>query len=257
MASSRSTSLRRIAGLAAVGAAGLMTVVVIYGPAFKADPRPGSAGTDPPWPTVGTTTVGADPGRRPAVERLTAGLRLANVAFNAPATMRLDEPMVIQLLLSGKQSIRELKQKLTALGDREGEQIRASDSMEADLTGAGFDIVPVTPTVRFVDRDEVTEWKWEVTPNESGERRLHLTLSALIDVGNSEKPYTVRTFERTLVVNVPFRVRLEAFVDENWQWLWTALVLPVGLWLLQRRRHGKVPPSGSTPPDAAPRPSPQ
>ena len=67
----------------------------------------------------------------------------------------------------------------------------------------------------------------------------------------------MRTFERTLVVNVPLRVRLETFVDENWQWLWTALVVPVGLFLLERRRRSKVPPSGSTPPDAAARPSPQ
>ena len=207
MASSRSTMLRRIGGLAAAGAAGLMTVVVIYGLAFDREPPAGSAGTTRPQPTVETTTPGVtgkpEPGGEPTIDSLIAGLRVANVAFNAPTTMRLDRPMVIQLLLSGKQPIRELKQKLTAFGEREGGQIRASDSMEADLTGAGFDIVPVTPTVQLVSHEEMTEWKWEVTPTETGERRLHLALSALIDLGNSEKPYTVRTFERTLVVNVP------------------------------------------------------
>jgi hypothetical protein len=262
MASSRSTMLRRIGGLAAAGAAGLLTVVVVYGMALDPESPPGSAGTTRrPPPTVGTTNPGVtgtpDPGDAPTIDSLIAGLRLANVAFNAPTTMRLDRPMVIQLLLSGKQPIRELKQKLTALGEQEGAQIRASDAMEADLAGAGFDIVPVTPTVQLVSRDEMTEWQWEVTPTEAGDRRLHLTLSALIDLGSSEKPYTVRTFQRTLVVNVPLRVRLETFVDENWQWLWTALVVPVGLFLLQRHRRGKVPPSGSTPPDAAARPSPQ
>lgn len=261
MASSRSTMLRRIGSLAAAGAAGLLTVVLLYGVAFDEASPPGSTGTTPPWPTVGTTHPGVTgttpkPSERRTISGLVAGLWLANVAFNAPTTMRLDEPMVIQLLLSGREPIRELKKKLTALGEREGEQIRASDSMEAELTGAGFDIVPVTPTVRLVSREDITEWKWEVTPNETGERRLHLTLSALIDVRGSEKPYTVRTFERTLEVNVPLRVRLETFVDENWQWLWTALVVPVGLWLLQRRRHHRTPPTGSTPPDVPPQATP-
>lgn len=257
MRSSRSTVLRRIGGLAAAGAAGLVTVTTIYGLAMD-DAPPGSAGTSAS--TVGTTHPGVttpDPGERPTLDSVVSNLRLANVAFNSPKTMRLEEPMVIQLLLSGRQPIRELKEKLTALGEREGEQIRASDSMEAHLTGAGFAIEAVTPEIRLVDRDEITEWKWEVEPTKTGQRRLHLTLSALIDVHGNEKPYTVRTFERTLVVEVTLQQRLETFAEENWQWLWTALLVPAGALLLQRRRRSRTPPTGSTPPDAAATPSPR
>ena len=43
-------------------------------------------------------------------------LDLANIAFNSPRTMRLHEPVVIQLLLSGGRTIAELQKELTALG---------------------------------------------------------------------------------------------------------------------------------------------
>jgi hypothetical protein len=66
----------------------------------------------------------------------------------------------------------------------------------------------------------------------------------------------VKTFERTLEVDVTLRERLQTFVEGNWQWLWTALFVPLGALLLQRRRQRRLPPTGSIPPDGEPRPSP-
>ena len=211
-----------------------------------------------PTPTIGTQTQpGVGTGDRlSAIDKALAELDLANIAFNSPRTMRLHEPVVIQLLLSGGRTIAELQKELTAIGEEEGEQIRVSDTMEAHLTGAGFAIEEVTPTTQLVATDGVTEWKWEVEPTKTGERRLHLALSALIDLGGKERTYTVKTFEQTLEVRVAFRERLETFVEDNWQWLWTALLVPLGAVLLQRRRQRRTPPSGSTPPDAAARPTP-
>ena len=193
----------------------------------------------------------------PSLDDVLEDLELVNVAFNAPRTMHLNDPVVIQLLLSGGQTIEQLQEELTALGEQEGDEIRASDAMEAQLTGAGFDIAPVTPAVQLVSNEAVTEWKWEVEPTKTGQRRLHLTLSALIDLDGKDRTYTVRTFERTLDVNVTFGERLETFVSDNWQWLWTALLIPIVGLGLRWRQQRKAPPTDSTPPDAAARPSPQ
>ena len=265
MRSLRPTLLRRIVGLAAVAASGLAAAALLYGLSSGGEPAPGAepTGTTPttrPAPTAGTQTmpgVGTGNGDgSSAIDEALDGLELANLAFNSPRTMRLNEPVVIQLLLSGGRTIEELQEELEAIGEEEGEQIRVSDTMEAQLTGVGFAIEAVTPATQLVATDGVTEWKWEVEPTKTGERRLHLALSALIDLGGKERTYTVRTFERTLEVRVAFRERLETFAEDNWQWLWTALLVPLGAVLLQRRRQRKVPPSGSTPPDTAARPTP-
>ena len=260
MRSSRPTLLRRIVGLAIVAAAGLVAAGLIYG--LTSDHVATFSATTSPATTRPTVTGHPQPARPlPGVggeiDDVIEDLELVNVAFNAPRTMHLNEPVVIQLLLSGGQTVEQLQKELTALGEQEGEQIRASDTMEAQLTGPGFDIAPVTPAVQLVSKEAVTEWQWEVEPTKTGERRLHLTLSALIDLGGKDRTYTVRTFERTLVVKVTFGERLETFVGENWQWLWTALLIPIVGLVLRWRQRRKLPPSGSTPPDAAARPSPQ
>ena len=176
------------------------------------------------------------PGISPQIDETLEELELAQVAFNAPADLGLHEPAVIQLLLSGRRPIQELKASLTALGKREGARVRASDSMEAQLAGTGFAIQAITPAVQLVSREGITEWRWEVEPTRTGVRRLHLTLSAIVDVDGKEGTYTVRVFERTLEVRVSLRERLTGFVGDNWQWLWTALLIPVAGWLLRQRR---------------------
>jgi hypothetical protein len=268
MRSSRPTLLRRIVGLALVAAAGLTAAGLIYGLRSDEDGAPGAVGPTAPAATTRPPVVtGGHPARplpgagggdegSPSIDDVLEDLDLVNVAFNAPRTMHLNDPVVIQLLLSGGQTIEQLQEELTALGEQEGEQIRASDAMEAQLTGAGFDIAPVTPAIQLVSNEAVTEWKWEVQPTKTGERRLHLALSALIDLDGKDRTYTVRTFERTLDVNVTFGERLETFASDNWQWLWTALLIPIVGLVLRWRQQRKLPPTDSTPPDAAARPSP-
>jgi hypothetical protein len=171
------------------------------------------------------------------IDQVIRGLPWVNIAFNAPATLALGESVVVQLLLSPAQPVRRLKRQLTELGERRGARIKASNRMEARLTGVGFRIEAVTPEVQAVTRRQNTEWRWEVEPTGTGTRRLHLTLSALIDVEGTESPRTVRTFSQTLEVRVTLLRRVSGFVGDNWQWLWTALLIPVGGWMLRKRRQ--------------------
>ena len=242
----RAWALGTVLAVASAAVAGLTLALALGG----AEQRPGAA--VPTWSGGAHTGGHGHPGKRPRpglgagvgggegggfeIDRVVEGLPAANAAFNAPATLRLEEPAVIQLLLSGRRSIRLLQNQITALGKRDGARIKASDSMEASLVGSGFKIEAITPVVQPVSGAGVTEWKWEVAPTKAGTRRLHLTLSAILDLEGKESLYAVRTFERTLEVRVPLRERLSGFAGRNWQWLWTALLVPVGGWVLSRRR---------------------
>lgn len=139
--------------------------------------------TDPPPPTPPPPSP--EPPPQPSVmpfeeiDQVIRGLPWVNIAFNAPATLALGESVVVQLLLSPAQPVRRLKRQLTELGERRGARIKASNRMEARLTGVGFRIEAVTPEVQAVAGRQNTEWRWEVEPTGTGTRRLHLTLSAL------------------------------------------------------------------------------
>ena len=165
-------------------------------------------------------------------------LRRANIAFNAPDSAQLNETKDVELAMSDDRSATELKRRLEEQGPRIGARIRAADVMEATLTGTAFEIEDITPTQQTVTAG-VTRWKWEIEPTETGRRRLHLTVTALVPIDGRDRRRAVRTFERTLEVEsvaVAMPARLAGFFTGNWQWLVTTLLLPAGVWAVQRRR---------------------
>jgi hypothetical protein len=226
-----------IGGAVLAAGAGLAAAVLLVRGDRDAAP---SSSTVPTVSSTGTVTGGvitAAPTLRSEIDRVLDGLSLGNVAFNAPKTLRANESAVIQLLLSGEQPIDQLQEQLTELGEKEGEQIKVSDRMEARLSGLGFKIEAITPGVQLVSGEGITEWRWEIEPTKVGRRRLHLSLSALIDLRGSESTYTVRTFERSLDVRVTWSERLSGFFSDNWKWLWTTLLIPLAGWALGRRKR--------------------
>lgn len=225
-----STMLRRTVAVAAVAgacvaAAGTVLVLVPLG-----DPPPGA----PPGPDGIAPRRGDVP---ETVDELLAQLRSANAAFDAPTSMTLGDVEELELVVSRRRSIEDLEDDIDDAGGQvEGEQIRVSEAMEAALVGNGFDIRPITPAVQLVAGAGVTRWAWSVEPSEHGEQRLHLTLSALFTRNGVDRPYTIRTFARTLEVEVSLQERVSGFVEDHWEWLWATLLVPAAGWALRRRR---------------------
>jgi hypothetical protein len=241
MSSTGSTKLRRIVGVAGVAvacAAGLATVVVLLAPGAT-PPSAAPAPTAPPTVGGGGGGGGGDGGGE-SVDELLAELETASAAFNSPASMNLGDSTEVELLVSRELSVEELQAELEQSGELEGEQVRVSDTMEAQLAGVGFAIQEITPAVQLVAGEGSTRWLWAVEATKEGQQRLHLTLSAIIDRDGRDRQYTIRTFARTLDVDVTLQDRLNGFFGDNWQWLWAALFVPLVGWLLQRRRHRKA-----------------
>ena len=190
---------------------------------------------------VGGAAAGIDPLRE--IDTILEGLPLATVAFNVPTSIALGESAVIELLLSTRAPTEDLKGEISEVGKRIGARIRISDRMEARLTGPRFKIEAITPEVQAISGSELTSWRWEVEPTATGRPRLHLTLSAILDVRGSPSTRTVRTFQRTLVVDVSLSDRVANFLQANWQWLWTAILVPVAAWFVAR--HKRQAPGGT------------
>lgn len=162
-----------------------------------------------------------------------------NIAFNAPAKMKLDSPSNIQLVLSPSHSIDELKKLIVAEGEKEGTRIRITDRMEARLSGTDFQISAITPELQAVTWNDTTVWKWEVRPQQPGRHNLYLTLTAVLDVEGSSLPRTIRTFDKTIEVEVSGWQTVFLLFRENWEWAWTLIALPVGGLLWKRRQTNK------------------
>jgi hypothetical protein len=160
----------------------------------------------------------------------------AQIAFNTPSAMNLGDTAQVQLLLSLNESIDELKRSVQGPGGREGAQVAVAERMEARLSGANFRITAVTPEEQALASTDRTDWRWDVQPTLAGEHPLHLSLTAVFRVDGSPARHTVRTFDKTIVVQVTLARQAADFFAANWQWLWAVFVVPLAGWLWKRRR---------------------
>lgn len=163
----------------------------------------------------------------------------ANIAFNAPEKIEIGMNSQVQLLMSVEDEIAELEAQITEPGVVVSARVSVSQTMRATLKGTGFTITAVTDEEQIIPTTERSEWLWNVKPTSGGTQVLQLTLTAVLDVDGKQAKRTIKTFQKEIEVEVPYSFLLSEFVSNNWQWLWSALLVPVGGWIVIRIRTSK------------------
>lgn len=230
----------------------LRSASVVVAPPKSAPPAAGSAAPSTPDPLPSPS-----PARLP-VDAVLEQMTVGNMVFNRPASMVRGEAKRVTLLISQSSTIDELKAELGAsAGAVREQQIRIAPLMQARLTGSAFAITPITPEEQPMSSSETTEWQWEIKPAEFGQLPLHLSVDMIVTIDGQERRRHLRSFEETIIVEVAWGPWIASFVWENIEWLVTAIVLPLGLWLVKRwrkrRRQRKEPPPSVRPPARRPR----
>lgn len=179
-----------------------------------------------------------------ALDRVLEPLEQGNIVFDVPQSMEIDKSKIINLLLSPTKSIKELQLELESEEEIESATVKITNDMEAKLSGKGFTVETLIPERQAVSSQRTTKWAWEITPNESGKQRLNLILSIFIVSNNRQTPYILETFEKNIEVKVSAKFHVSNFlesiwgvVSDNWEWTWTVILVPLGIWV--RRRIGQ------------------
>ncbi len=201
-----------------------------YRAARKAPPKayPKAKGHAPAVP-------GVDP-----VEEYLRSLREGTYAFNAPSRMERTETVSVQLRLGPMRKTGEVASGITEPGEVYSGTALIAPTMKAELRGSDFVITALTSERRTVATSSVTEWRWEIKARRSG--TLSLTL-ALYVIRPGTEDLLLATAKRTIEVYVPPGKAIQGFVQKNWQWLWTAIFIPIGAWLVKRFRKQRRKPS--------------
>jgi hypothetical protein len=178
------------------------------------------------------------------IDQLIQRLPIGNIVFNTPNAMQVSQSQTIQLVLSGASTVDELRKQITASGTLSADQIKISDELDVHLTGESFQIQSVTPESQAVGITHPSHWEWQVTPTKRGAQQLQLTVNAVLRIDGVDREVSIQTYDRTIAVNVDWPNSLFAFLSANWQWLWTAIFVPIALviwrWFCKKREREKL-----------------
>ena len=131
----------------------------------------------------------------------------------------------------------DLANKVSARDSLIESRVQFSSTMKAELTGsAGLEIAVIGPSEQSVYTDRKTEWRWKVTAVAPGPQWLTMSLLAIVTLDGDRGVHRIQTFEADTIVQVSLGRQISGFVGNNWQWLLTTLVLPIGAWLVKRKR---------------------
>jgi hypothetical protein len=175
-----------------------------------------------------------------------ASMGIANIAFNTPQKINIRETFPVHLHLSLTKSLEELQREIAAFGPTDSARVPAANRMEAILIGdkESFDVTEITAREQAIGTSNTVEWQWEVKPKLAGRHNLHLTLTPVFVV-NGATVRKSKTFDRTIEVDITLGQMAQDFVSARWQWLWAAILVPIGGQLWRRRAAKKDAPSAA------------
>jgi hypothetical protein len=187
-----------------------------------------------------------------SVDQILKSLKWGNIAFNSPEEMNVGESTTIKLILSGNQSIRQietmLKKDKSQKDEILGAKVKISELMKADLNASesDFKIELLSDKEQAISTNELTEWIWKVTPKKAGKKEMYLKLSAIVKISdqtlNQTLPLTIKTFDKYIDVKISTAKMLSMFLSDNWQWLWTTILIPLApfFWNGYQKRKEKM-----------------
>ena len=184
-----------------------------------------------------------------AITELRDRYRRAGAFFDGPPeTMQVGDFEKVSLTVSLQETVEELRAKLTEQARAAGHQVRSKeilvyDVIRAYLTGTkGLLVQSLDQELDRLLTGGSQEWTWTVEAVKPGKQTLYLTLSALI---RGEKGVdTIHSWEEDVEVSVSVGRATSGFLKDHWQWIWSALIVPIALFLWEmwkrRRRRGST-----------------
>ncbi|MEA2414817.1 MAG: hypothetical protein QOI58_1474 [Thermoanaerobaculia bacterium] len=165
------------------------------------------------------------------IDRRFRDLNPGELLISAPRQMRVAVPQSFVLRIAPVKENKGISSDLPTGGQTFTASIHLTPTMRATLAGTGFTIQSNSNEEQMIGGGSFTEWSWQVTPIESGNRDLVATVYVEIDgkVKGIAKRWPVH-------VSANAGRSFSQFVGSYWQWFLTTLIIPVVLfWRRQKQ----------------------
>jgi hypothetical protein len=151
--------------------------------------------------------------------------------INAPHAMRVGvaEPFVLRIASAGQSA--GMAENLPASGQSTTSVFHVTPKIHATLAGSGFTIQSTSPEMQVIGGGTFTEWSWQVTPTESGDQELVVSIEVVLKEG-------VKAIPKRWPVHVSGNAHRSTslFFAKNWQWLSSTLLIPLVIFFWRQRK---------------------
>ena len=154
------------------------------------------------------------------------GLVQGSAGVSAPSTAKERDSFYVFLRVSPKKLavlLQELKDEFPENQTVQGKPgIKLTPRMTASVSGFGFEVTPKDGQAQAVSATDATTWTWEVKAIEQGLHTLTFNLSGTLNIEGTEVARNFYHYRQRVQVKVDPR----GFIERNWKWLVTTLVIP-------------------------------
>jgi hypothetical protein len=151
---------------------------------------------------------------------------VGRVVFNPPDEMRVGVRERIEVRIS-KDLDAEMCFALKGRGVVQIEDIKVSELMKVRMSGSDFDITSLNEEEQFIGSQGFTEWVWDIIPQKSGNKVLHLHVTLRIRLPHGEERKDHPVLDKSVLVKVNHLYSTKVFVITYWKWIATAIILPM------------------------------
>jgi len=165
------------------------------------------------------------------------------IVYNVPRSMDIGKDTMITAAVCKELSDTAIIDELDSI-TCEWKKVTVSSKVRLRLIetseNKNFTIVPLSTDKQLIDDYTPTKWKWNVSPKRRGYKKLLLIATLYIKDNGVEYEKDIEFIEKTIKINPSFWVTVWQFISIYWQFLATAIVLPLIVWLSQRIRSQKL-----------------
>jgi hypothetical protein len=160
-------------------------------------------------------------------------ITMGKLIYDIPNTMKLRRTYIVKIRINRDTTQINITQNINT---KRQSDIKTTSSMQVELVDPSpvdnkkFDIVKNNSDVQMVETDDYTEWSFSVTPIRSGTSNLNVVVSII--KGDLKKQMV---YSDSVTVKTDTVVVVKNFWGEHWQWLFTTILIPVFVWLWNKK----------------------
>lgn len=152
----------------------------------------------------------------------------AKISFAIPSKSNVDDVIYAELIVTPEELEEIIRHSIHS--DRViNSDILISMVMIAEIKTNDFNITHITPKEQALSGKESTVWLWKLDPIESGKKSVILTITAIVNTDLKTSKRHIKTFEKTVLIDITHTQQVKKFINTNWQWLWSVILVPLVL----------------------------